>query len=39
MRRTIKLWEVFVIRFEEALERHRLRRLTPRARPPTLCSG
>jgi hypothetical protein len=32
MRRTIKLWEVFVIRFEEALERHRLRRLSPRAR-------
>jgi hypothetical protein len=27
MRRTIKLWEVFVIRFEEALERHRLGRL------------
>jgi len=39
MRRTIKLWEVFVIRFEEALERRRLRRLTPRARPATLCSG
>jgi hypothetical protein len=27
MRRTIKLWEVFVIRFEEELERHRLGRL------------
>jgi len=28
MRRTIKLWEVFVIRFEEALERQRLGRLS-----------
>jgi hypothetical protein len=28
MRRTIKLWEVFVIRFEEAVERHRLGRLS-----------
>ena len=28
MRRTIKLWEVFVIRFEEALERHRLGRVS-----------
>jgi len=28
MRRTIKLWEVFVIPFEEALERHRLGRLS-----------
>jgi len=28
MRRTIKLWEVFVTRFEEALERHRLGRLS-----------
>ena len=28
MRRTRALWEVFVLRFEEALERHRKRRLT-----------
>ncbi len=28
MRRTAMLWEVFVIRFEEALERYRRRRLT-----------
>ena len=28
MRRTKALWEVFVLRFEEALERHRKRRLT-----------
>jgi hypothetical protein len=28
MRRTIKLWEVFVTRFEEVLERHRLGRLS-----------
>lgn len=28
MRRTAMLWEVFVIRFEEALERYRKRRLT-----------
>ncbi|NDG47899.1 MAG: hypothetical protein EBY30_02275 [Rhodospirillales bacterium] len=28
MRRTIKFWEVFVTCFEEALERHRLGRLS-----------
>src|SRR5260370_8125450 len=28
MRRTRPLWEVFVLRFEEALERYRKRRLT-----------
>src|SRR5258707_8760933 len=28
MRRTSTLWEVFVLRFEEALERYRKRRLT-----------
>ncbi len=28
MRRTSALWEVFVVRFEEALERYRKRRLT-----------
>ncbi len=28
MRRTSVLWEVFVVRFEEALERYRKRRLT-----------
>jgi hypothetical protein len=28
MRRTSALWEVFVLRFEEAMERHRKRRLT-----------
>lgn len=28
MRRTIKLWEVFVTRFEDALDRHRLGRLS-----------
>jgi transposase len=28
MRRTIALWEVFMLRFEEALERYRKRRLT-----------
>ena len=28
MRRARALWEVFVLRFEEALERHRKRRLT-----------
>ena len=28
MRRTETLWEVFVTRFEEALDRHRRRRLT-----------
>ena len=28
MRRTRTLWEVFVLRFEEAMERYRKRRLT-----------
>ena len=28
MRRTIKLWEVYVTRFEDALERHRQGRLS-----------
>ena len=28
MRRASLLWEVFVVRFEEALERYRKRRLT-----------
>ena len=28
MRRTRALWEVFVLQFEEALERHRKRQLT-----------
>lgn len=28
MRRASALWEVFVLRFEEALERYRKRRLT-----------
>ena len=28
MRRTEALWEVFVVRFEDALERYRKRRLT-----------
>ena len=30
MRRTSALWEVFMLRFEEALERYRKRRLTGR---------
>jgi hypothetical protein len=28
MRRTRTLWEIFVLRFEEAMERYRKRRLT-----------